>query len=219
MCSKGDSSILVVFENIEDRRLRHSYAHENHTLLEPSKLKCTKKELTKLNDFRTKVTSSSRVEKKKSKQSGVYKLAKLNVFASLLKDVPMGCKDAAFSEPLLKKKAESTVSCSNRLQDSRITTTCLFSCSCTPFERKSRVARRNFENLQLKIQSNWLTQPQSVQWVQMNGSPIIEDLLTLNIPLNEINIVDNNIIRELARRRVQKHEKILQLLRYNNQIR
>ena len=52
----------------------------------------------------------------------------------------------------------------------------------------------------------------------MNDIPIVEDLLSLNILLFDIDIVDGNIIGELARRSVQKYENTVQLLRYNNHI-
>ena len=52
----------------------------------------------------------------------------------------------------------------------------------------------------------------------MNDNPIVEDLLTLNILLYGINFVDGNIIGELARRRVQKYDNTVGLLRYNNHI-
>ena len=52
----------------------------------------------------------------------------------------------------------------------------------------------------------------------MNDIPIVEYLLTLNILLYDIDIVDGNIIRELARRSVQKNDNTVRLLRYNNHI-
>ena len=52
----------------------------------------------------------------------------------------------------------------------------------------------------------------------MNDLPFVEDLLTLNIPLYDIVIVDGNIIGDLARRSVQKYENTVRLLRYNNHI-
>ena len=52
----------------------------------------------------------------------------------------------------------------------------------------------------------------------MNDIPTVEDLLTLNILLYDIDIVDGNIIGELARRSVQKQENTVRLLRYNNHI-
>ena len=56
------------------------------------------------------------------------------------------------------------------------------------------------------------------QGVHMNDIPIVEDLLTLNILLYDIDIVDGNIIGELARRSVKKYENTVRLLRYNNHI-
>ena len=56
------------------------------------------------------------------------------------------------------------------------------------------------------------------QGVQMNNIPIVEDLLTLNILLYDIDIVDRNIIGELARRSLQKYNNTVRLLRYNNHL-
>ena len=56
------------------------------------------------------------------------------------------------------------------------------------------------------------------QGVHMNDIPIVEDLLTLNILLYDIDIVDGNVVGELARRSVQKYENTVRLLRYNNHI-
>ena len=52
----------------------------------------------------------------------------------------------------------------------------------------------------------------------MSVIPIVEDLLTLNILLYDIDIVDGNIVGEFARRSVQKYKNTLRLLRYNNHI-
>ena len=54
--------------------------------------------------------------------------------------------------------------------------------------------------------------------VHMNDIPTVEDLLTLNILLYDIDILDGSIVGELARRSVQKGEKTVRLLSYNNQI-
>ena len=52
----------------------------------------------------------------------------------------------------------------------------------------------------------------------MNDIPTVENLLTLNILLYGFDIVDGNIIGELAKRSVQKYENTVQLLRYTNHI-
>ena len=56
------------------------------------------------------------------------------------------------------------------------------------------------------------------QGVHRNDISTVEDLLTLNILLYDIDIVDGNIVGELARRSVQKYENTVRLLRYNNRI-
>ena len=60
--------------------------------------------------------------------------------------------------------------------------------------------------------------PNQFQGVHMNDVPIVEDLLTINILLYDIDILDSNIIGELARRSVQNYENTVRLLRYNNHI-
>ena len=52
----------------------------------------------------------------------------------------------------------------------------------------------------------------------MNEIPNVEDLLTLNILLYDIDIVDGNIVGEFARRSVLKYENTVRLLRYNNHV-
>ena len=52
----------------------------------------------------------------------------------------------------------------------------------------------------------------------MNDMTTVEDLLTLNIHLYDIDIVDGNIVGELARKSVQKYYNTARLQKYNNQI-
>ena len=89
--------------NIEDGGFRYFYAHENNTLLDRSKFVCTHDDLAKLKDFlnKTDVIESCSRERMNTKWR-FYKLTNLIIFAALLKDVPMGCKNAVLPEPLLK---------------------------------------------------------------------------------------------------------------------
>ena len=90
-------------KNIEDGGLRYFYAHENNTLLNRSKHVCTLDDLAKLKDFlhKTDVIESCSRERMNTKWR-FYKLTNLTAFAALLKNVPMGCKDAVLLAPLLK---------------------------------------------------------------------------------------------------------------------
>ena len=92
-----------ILKNIEDGGFRYFYAHENNTLLDRSKLVCTHDDLAKLIDFLNKtdvIESCSR--EKMITMSNFYKLTNLAVFVALLKDVPMGFKDAVLPEPSLR---------------------------------------------------------------------------------------------------------------------
>ena len=60
--------------------------------------------------------------------------------------------------------------------------------------------------------------PDQFQKLHMNDLRFVEDLLTLNIVLFDVDIVDGNVIGELARRRMQKYENFVQLIRHNNHI-
>ena len=52
----------------------------------------------------------------------------------------------------------------------------------------------------------------------MNDIPKVEDLLQINIYLYDIDFVTGELIGELCRRSIQKYEKNVELLRYNNHI-
>ena len=60
--------------------------------------------------------------------------------------------------------------------------------------------------------------PDQFHGIHMNDVLFVEDLLTLNIVLYDIVIVDGNIIGELARRSMQKNNNTVRFLRYNNHI-
>ena len=100
---KVNSAFGFVLKNIEDGMCRYFYAHENNTLMERSKLVCTPADLTKLKDRMQKIDIVGICTREKANTKWkLYKVTTLTIFASLLKDVPMGCKDTVLPEPLLK---------------------------------------------------------------------------------------------------------------------
>ena len=219
MWSKIESGFWFHFGKYRGWRFRYFYAHENNTLLDRSKLVWTHDDMSKLKDFlnKTDVIESCSREGMNTKWR-FYKLTNLTVIAALLKDVPLGCKDAVLPEPILKN--------------------CTI--NCLPFEENTRQPYSDnlclFRALALHLHGNhWLEEETSkiinlfinrmdglsadqFQGVHMNDIPIVQDLLILNILLYDIDIVDGNIIGEPGRRSVQKHEKTVQLLRYKNRI-
>ena len=56
------------------------------------------------------------------------------------------------------------------------------------------------------------------QGIHLNDIPNVQDLLQLRIFLYDIDFVDGELIGELCWRGIQKYEKSVKLLRYNNHI-
>ena len=71
--------------------------------MERSKLVCTQADMTNLKDRMQKMDIVDICTRERANTKWkFYKLTNLTIFASLLKDVPMGCKDTLLPEPLLK---------------------------------------------------------------------------------------------------------------------
>ena len=207
------------FKNIEDGGFRYFCAHENNTLLDRSKLLCTHDDLAKLKDFlnKTVVIESCRRERMNTKWR-FYLLTNLTVFAVLLKDVPMGCKDAVLPKPLLRN---CTINCLTYEENTRQPyndNLCLFRALVLHLHGTQRFEEKTSKLFNLFINKMVGLSPNQFQGVHMIDIPTVEDLLTLNILLYDIDIVDGKIIGELARRCVQKYENTVRLLRYNNHV-
>ena len=143
-----------------------------------------------------------------------YKLTNLTVFAALLRDVPMGCKNAVLPE-------KHTINCLTFEENTREPyndNLCLFRALALHLHGTQRLEEETSKLFNLFINKMDRLSDDQFQGVHMNDIPIVEDLLTLNIRLYDIDIVDGNLVGELARRSVQKYEKTVRLLRYNNHI-
>ena len=101
--AKLNLALSFILKNIEDGTFRYFYAHENNTLLEQSKLVSNKNDMAKLKEIlkKTDVIESCPKERPNTKWR-FFKLINLTIFAALLKDIPMGCKDAVLPESLLR---------------------------------------------------------------------------------------------------------------------
>ena len=101
--AKKNLAFGFISKNIKVGAFRNFYAHENNTLLDRSKVVCTHDHLAKLKVFlnQTDVIDACSRESMNTKRR-FYKLTNLIVFAALLKDIPMACKDAVLPELLLR---------------------------------------------------------------------------------------------------------------------
>ena len=215
--AKVNLAFGFILKNIEDGGFRYFYAHENNTLLDRSKLVCTHDDLAKLKDFlnKTDVIESCSRERLNTKWR-FYKITNLTVFAALLKDVPMRCKNAVLPEPLPKSHTINCLTYEENTRQPYNDNLCLFRALALHLDGTQRLEEETSKLFILFINKMDGLSPNQSQEVHMNDIPIVEDLLTLNILLYDIDIVDGNIVGELARRSVQKYENTVRLLRYNN---
>ena len=147
-----------------------------------------------------------------------YKLTNLAVSASLLKDVPMGCKDTVLPEPLLKNQ---NVNCHTYEQNTKKPykdNLCLFKALALPLHGDERLEEEISKVFNFFLNSCGEADPSKFQGVHMTDIPKVEEMLQLNIFLYDIDFVDGELIGQLARRSIQKFEKSVKLLRYNNHI-
>ena len=95
-----------ILKNIEDGKFRYFYADENNTLLEQSKFVSNKDDMAKLKEIlkKTDVIESCTKESSNTKWR-FFKLTNRTIFAALLRDIPMGCKDAVLPESLLRNRS------------------------------------------------------------------------------------------------------------------
>ena len=99
---KPNLALEFNLKNIEDGKFRYFYALVNNTLLEQSKLVSNKDDMANLKEILKKsdVIESCTKEKFNTKWRS-FQLTNSTIVAALLRDVPMGCRDAVLQESLL----------------------------------------------------------------------------------------------------------------------
>ena len=92
-------------------------------------------------------------------------------------------------------------------------TLCLFCAPVLHLQGNQRLEEGTSKNFNLFINKMEGRSPTQFHGAPLNDILFVNNLLTLNILLYDIDIVDGNIIGELAGRSVQKYENTVRLLR------
>ena len=187
--------------------------------MEKSKLVCTPDDNVNLKEKLQKMDNIDLCTRERANTKWkFYKLTNVTVFAALLKDIPMGCKDTVLPEPLLKNH---TVNCltfdKNNLQPYN-DNFCLLRALSLHLHGNERLEEETSKIFNLFLNNSEEGDVSKFQGVHMTDIPKMEDLLQLNIFFYDIDFVDGELIEELARRSIQNYEKSVKLLRYNNHI-
>ena len=101
--AKINKTLGFVLRNIETAEYRYFYAHENNTLFEKSHLLCTKADLITIQEKVEKFVIVEQCTQERQNTKWQFKLiTNVTIFASLLKNIPMGCPDSVLPKLLLK---------------------------------------------------------------------------------------------------------------------
>ena len=206
-------------KNIEHGMCRSFYAHENNTLMERAKLVCTQVDMTNLRDRMKKLDIVDICTRERTNTNwNFFKLTNLTLSASLLKDLPMDCKNTVLIEPLLKNHNVNCVTFESNTRQPYKDNLCLFGALALPLHGNEELEEEISGNFNIFLNNSEEGDVSKFQGVHLNGFPKNEDLLQLNIFFYDIDFVDEELIGENCRRSIQKDEKSVKLLSYNNHI-
>ena len=187
--------------------------------MESAKLVCTQADISNLKDRMHKMDIVDICTRERANTKWkFYKLTNLKSFASLLKDLPKGCKDTVLPEPLLKNHNVNYLTFEGNTRQPYNDNLCLFRALALHLHGNEKLEEETSKLFNLFFDNSEKGDVSKFQGVHLNDIPKVEDLLQLNIFLYDIDFVDGELIGELCRRSIQKYEKSVKLLRYNNHI-
>ena len=202
---------------IEDGKFRYFYAHENNTLLEQSKLVSNKDKMVKLEDIlkKTDVIESCTKERSNTKWR-FFNLINLTVFAALLRDSPMGCKDAILPESLLRNSTVNYLTNEQNTKKPYKDNLCLFRALALHLHGNERLPEETSEIFNLFLINPTNPDFSKFHGVCMDDTPSVEDIVGIIFFIYDIDFFDGAVVGELARRSIKKYEQTVQLIRCNS---
>ena len=217
--AKLNLALGFILKNIEDGRFRYFYANENNTLFEQSKFVSNKDDMAKLKEIlkKTDVIESCTKERSNTKWR-FFKLTNLTKFAALLRDIPMGCKDALLPESLLKNHTVNCLTFEKNTRKPYNDNLCLFRALALHLHGNERLEEETSKLFNVFLVNSTTPDPSKFQRVCMDGFPSVEGIVGTNIFIYDTDLIDGAMVGELARRSIKKYEKNVQLVRYNSHI-
>ena len=95
---------------------------------------------------------------------------------------------------------------------------CLFRALALHLHGKERLDEETSKLFNLFLVNSTNPDPSKFQGVCMDDIPSVEDIVSINIFIYDIDLIDGAMVGELSRRSIKKYEKNVQLIRYNSHI-
>ena len=217
--AKVNFAVGFVLKNIEDGMCRYFYAHKNNTVTEKSKFVCAPDDIANLNEKLQKMDNIDLCTRERANTKWkFYKLTNVTVFAALLKDIPMGCKNTVLPEPLLRNCNVNFLTFERNTSQPYNDYLCVFRAVALHLIGNGRLEEETSKIFNHSLNSCGERDPSKFQGVHMTDIPKVEEMLQLHIFLYDIDFVDGELIGELTRRSIQKFENSVKRLCYNNHI-
>ena len=149
-------------------------------------------------------------QKKDPIRSGGFHINKPNIqiFAALLRDIPMGCKDAILLESLLKKHTVNCLTFEQNTKKPYKDNLCFFRALALHLHGNKRLEEETLKLFNLFLINSTNPDPSNFQGVCMDDILSVEDIAGINFFIYDIDLIDGAMFVELARRSVKKYEKM-----------
>ena len=183
--AKVNFAFRFVLKNIEDGMCRYFYAHENNTIMEATKLVRIQVDMTNLKDRMQKMDIVDNCTRERANTKWkFYKLTNLTIFASLLKDVPMGCIDTILPEPLLNNHNVNCLTFEKNTLQPYNDNLCLFKALALHLHGNKKLEEETSKIFNLFLKNSEESDPSKFQGVHLTDIPKVEEMLQLNnLPL------------------------------------
>ena len=136
-------------------------------------------------------------KKRSNTKWGFFKLTNLTILAALLRDTPMGCKDAVLPESLLRN---SSINCLNYEQNTKKTykdNLCLFRALALHLHGNERLEEETSKLFNLFLVNSTNPDLSKFQGVCMDDIPSVEDIVGISIFVYDIDLIDGAMVGEL----------------------
>ena len=214
---QSDSSIWVPDGKNENGRFRYLYSHEHNTLLGKFQLLCTMDDLVKLEKLRSKkLTLLTCVQQKKNElKLEIWKNDKSNCFCCFTLRRTYGLQGRCLTQSSAKKLLSQLSHVWRSYKTGLYGLLVPSSCFCLlHLHGNQRLAEENSKTFNLLINRMDGFSANQFRGVHFKDTPVDEGPLILNDMLCDLDIVDGNIIGELARQSVHFFDSTVKLLRY-----